>query len=81
MREVIYPFWRKEIFQNKKANNVFFKEFDQWFFDLASDKAKSQWNDGYHYVMSSVNSKWFNYDEAGKPSGIMGFWSRWQKLT
>ena len=81
VREVIYPFWRREIFQNKKANNVFFKEFDQWFFDLASDKAKSQWNDGYHYVMSSVNPKWFNYDEAGKPSGIMGFWSRWQKLT
>ena len=81
IREVIYPYWRKTIFQNKKANNVFFKEFDRWFFDLASDKAKSEWYSGYNYVTQSVNDKWFNKDELGRPSGLTGFWSKWQQLN
>jgi hypothetical protein len=81
VREIIYPFWRREIFQNKKANNIIFKEFDKWFFDLASSKAKGVWNDGYQYVINSINSKWVNYNELGKPNGIVGFWSRWHRLT
>ena len=80
VRNIIYPHWRKDIFQNKKSNNVFFKDFDQWFFDLASDSAKARWWDGYDYVMKSVNQKWVNFDQQGTPSGLMGFWSKWHCL-
>lgn len=80
VRNIIYPYWRRDIFQNKKSNNVFFKDFDQWFFDMATDSAKSRWWDGYNYVMKSVDQKWINRDESGTPTGLVGFWSKWHKL-
>lgn len=81
VRNIIYPHWRRNIFQNKKASNVFFKEFDNWFFDLGSASAKSRWNEGFDFVLQSVNPKWFNYDDHGRPSGFVGFWSKWHKLN
>lgn len=80
VRNVIYPYWRKDIFQNKKSRNMFFKDFDRWFFDLATESAKSRWLEGYNYVLNSIDHKWINFDEFGNPSGMMGFWSKWHKL-
>jgi hypothetical protein len=80
VRNIIYPYWRREIFQNKKSSNVFFKDFDQWFFNLATDSAKSRWWDGYQYVLSAVNKRWINLDQNGTPSGLVGFWSKWHCL-
>lgn len=81
VRNIIYPHWRRTIFQNKKSNNSFFKEFDQWFFNMATDSAKSRWMEGFDFVTRSVSSKWFNFDNNGRPSGFVGLWAKWHKLS
>ena len=81
VRNIIYPYWRRDIYQTKKASNVFFKEFDQWFFKLAEQDAQVRWREGLDFVLSSVNEKWRNYDDNGRPSGFVGFYSKWHKLN
>jgi hypothetical protein len=81
VKSVIYPSWRKEIFQVKKSLNNFTKEFDQWFFDFADESAKGRWKEGYNYLLSTVNQKWINFDDNNNPSGLVGFWSKWHQLT
>lgn len=81
VRNIIYPYWRRNIFQNKKSSKVFFKEFDQWFFDMASDDAKIRWHEGLNFITKSVSSKWINYDENNNANGFVGFWSKWHKLS
>ena len=73
-------FRSKEIFQVKKANNTFFKEFDQWFFDMASTSAKQRWYEGYKYLLQQVPQEWINKDIHGAPTGIKGMWSKWHNL-
>lgn len=80
IKTVVYPFWRKEIFQVKKSSNMIFKEFDQWFFDLADSTAKHRWQEGYKYLLQQVPDKWLNKDIHGNPSGIKGSWSKWHHL-
>lgn len=81
VREVIYPYWRKEIFQNKKASNSFFKEFDAWFFTHASEAAQKKWWEGFDFLTTNVRDSWFNHDAQGKKSGIVGMWSKWYRLS
>jgi hypothetical protein len=80
IKTAIYPYWRNEIFQVKKASNTFFKEFDQWFFDMADSVAKHRWQEGYRYLMQQVPDHWINRDTNGSPSGIIGIWSQWHQL-
>jgi hypothetical protein len=80
IKTAVYPFWRPEIFQVDKARNTFFKEFDQWFHELASESAKGRWNEGYQYLLQNVPLDWFNTDEQGRLSGFMGIWSKWHNL-
>jgi hypothetical protein len=80
IKTAIYPYWRNEIFQVKKASNTFFKEFDQWFFDMADSVAKHRWQEGYRYLMQQVPNNWINRDTNGSPSGIKGIWSQWHQL-
>lgn len=75
-REAVYPYWRQDIFQNAKSSNVFFKEFDQWFFKYGTESAKGAWWEGYNYLINSVSSRWIDCDVNGKPSGLKGFWSK-----
>jgi hypothetical protein len=80
IKTVVYPHWRKEIFQVKKCSNTFFKEFDQWFFDLADNSAKNRWQEGYRYMMQQVPDEWINKDINNAPTGIKGIWSKWHNL-
>ena len=80
VRRAVYPYWREGIFQTVKASNSFFKEFDQWFFDLASDSAIARWYEGYDYLLQGIDKKWFRVDDNGNPSGLVGFWSKWHKI-
>lgn len=80
VRSITYPYWRRDVYQHQKTSNVFFKEFDQWFFKFASESAQSRWWDGYNFVTSTINEKWFNKDELGRKSGLVGFWSKWHRL-
>jgi hypothetical protein len=80
IREVIYPFWRNSIYQTKKSSNVFFKEFDQWFFKMATPTAIGRWQEGYNFLINSVENKWINFDNNNNPSGLMGMYSKWHKL-
>jgi hypothetical protein len=80
LKTAVYPFWRPEVFQVNKARNVFFKEFDQWFYKLATESAKGRWNDGYQYLLQTVPENWFRKDAQGRFCGINGMWSRWHNL-
>jgi hypothetical protein len=80
-KAVVYPFWRQEIFQVKKSKNVFFKEFDQWFFDLADTRAKHRWQEGYRYILQQVPDNWINKDSNNLPTGLKGIWSKWHQLS
>ena len=79
-RESVYPHWRKEIFQNRKATRAFFKEFDNWFFEWATDSAKERWWEGFNFVTTSINQKWINYDASGKMDSLTGFYSKMHKI-
>jgi hypothetical protein len=81
IKTVVYPLWRQEIFQVKKSKNVFFKEFDQWFFDLADTQAKHRWQEGYRYILQQVPDDWINKDSNNLPTGIKGIWSKWHQLS
>mgnify|MGYP003353825134 CR=1 FL=1 len=59
---------------------TFFKEFDQWFFDMASTSAKQRWYEGYKYLLQQVPQEWINKDIHGAPTGIKGMWSKWHNL-
>lgn len=80
VRQIVYPYWRKDVFQIKKATTPIWKEHDDWFFTLASESAKSRWFEGYNYIINSVNKKWYNYDTIGRPAGLTGLWSKWHRL-
>jgi len=80
IKTAVYPFWRPEIFQVSKAQNLFFKEFDQWFHDLASETAKGRWNEGYQHVLKTLPNDCINLDAQGQPLSIKGFWSKWHNL-
>lgn len=80
-REAVYPHWRREIFQNRKASVMFFKEFDLWFFEHASESAKARWYEGYNFMLKSINQKWVIFDKNGTPSNLMGFYSKMYKIA
>lgn len=80
IKSAVYPFWRNDIFQVKKSNSVFYKEFDQWFFHLAGNSAKNRWIEGYRHIMQQVPGSWINKDINNMPTGIKGMWSKWHNL-
>ena len=79
-RESVYPHWRKEIFQNRKATGAFFKEFDNWFFEWATDSAKQRWWEGFHFLTTSINPKWIDYDAFENMTNLKGFYSKMHKI-
>lgn len=81
IKSVVYPNWRDDIFQARKANNVFFKEFDQWFFTFADQSAKSRWQEGYRYITQCIDHKWMNLDHQNNPTSLSGFWSKWHQIS
>ena len=80
IKTAVYPYWRKDIFQVKKGTKTFFKEFDQWFFDLASTTAKNRWQEGFRYLLQQVPLEWINKDINNMPTGVRGMWSKWHNL-
>lgn len=80
-RSVVYPHWRKSIFQTHKASNMFYKEFDSWFFQHATDSAKSRWHEGLDFLIGSLDKKWISHDKNGVPSGLAGFYSQWHRFA
>lgn len=81
IREVIYPYWRREIFQVEKSSSIFKKEFDQWFFEFATDEAKNRWLEGYKFLIDNVPRHWFDFDASGAPNNLRGMWSRWYRIA
>lgn len=79
-RRAVYPYWRESVFQTAKVTNTFFKEFDLWFFDLASENAQSKWYEGYNFLINGVDKKWIRYDKDNKPCGLVGIYAPWYKL-
>ena len=80
IKTAVYPFWRNDIFQVEKAKNVFFKDFDLWFFDMAHANAKHRWQEGFKYLMQQVPNEWINRDMNNVPNGVKGMWSKWHNL-
>jgi hypothetical protein len=80
-REAVYPYWRREIFQNRKPSGSFFKEFDQWFFEQATESAKACWWEGFNFLISSIDKKWINYDANGNINSLTGFYSKMHRIA
>lgn len=80
IKTVVYPFWRRDIFQVKKAENTFVKEFDQWFFDFATSNAKHRWEEGHRYLMQQIPKDWLNKNKNNQSTSIRGMWSKWHNL-
>lgn len=79
-RSVVYPYWRQNTFQTQKASNSFFKEFDLWFFDHATESSRARWYEGFNFLTNNIQSRWLNLDAQNRPSGLVGFYSKWHRL-
>lgn len=81
IREVIYPYWRREIFQVQKCKSVVKKECDQWFFDFATPAAINRWQEGLAFLLGNVGLHWFDLAADGSPAHLRGMWSRWYRIA
>ena len=80
-RTVVYPRWRREVFQTYKASSMFFKDFDLWFFDHAKESSQARWYEGLNFMLDNLDKKWVNYNKQGVPSGLAGFYSKWHRFA
>jgi len=79
-RSIVYPYWRKEIFQIDKPTSLWFNDTEIWIFD-ESKKVSTFWNDFYMQLTSSIDKKYMQSSLENKnPDGFVGFWSKWHKI-
>jgi len=79
-RNLIYPYWRKEIFQIDKPTSLWFNDTETWIFN-ESEKTSKFWWDFYNETVTSIDKKYFRQShDKSIVDGFTGFWSKWHEL-